>query len=80
LDEKPLLKLIIGNLRKAYLLGMIECDELYIDDYVNSVINGWNSATIQEDEYKQWMANVNKVFLQRFRPLQAYKGEKNYFL
>lgn len=75
MDNKPLLKLIIGNIRFAYFLGMIECNESWIETYVEKITNEWNHSKSQETEYTSWMKDVKTQLFKQFRPLQSFKGE-----
>jgi len=70
----PLMKLLAGNLRDAYALGMIECGQPDIDDFIRSAAASWNTTAGQVSEYEQSMLRTKNEFHSRFRPIQAFRG------
>lgn len=70
----PLLRLIVGNLRKAHTLGMIACGDTDISNQVTNLEADWNSAAVQNDEFERCMRETKSAFDRQFRPIQAFRG------
>lgn len=68
------MKLLACNLRDAYALGMIECGQPDINDFIRSAAASWNASAEQESEYEQKMLRTKTEFHEKFRPIQAFRG------
>jgi len=69
------MRLLVGNLREAHDLGMIDCDDKAIADYLASINTDWINTLDQAEEFRRWMSNTKREFDRQFRPIQAFRGK-----